>query len=187
MPNMQELYEEYVVKHADSYKSMKICDDYYQKIVEFASQVCARKLSETHHRTDNRSELKRFTTGLVGEAALEGLLGIKIIDWTIGESSFYHHPDIPGYNVGIKTVERNKFPIIFKKNTYPQIICIRSIQTPNAVFVCGLASTSVLNKYQSDDLIVDPYLRARGTKTGFYGFEHLIPINGIADLAEYRK
>ena len=63
-------------------------------------------------------------TGLLGELALEYTLGIKFIDWSIGKSADYHIPDIPGYKVGIKTVEYGKFPIIFKKNYYPQIICV---------------------------------------------------------------
>lgn len=39
-----------------------------------------------------------------------------------------------------------------------------------------MATSNVLNNYQDDDLILDPNLRARGTKTGFYGFEQLVPI-----------
>lgn len=96
-------------------------------------------------------------------------------------------PDIPGYRVGIKTVERDKFPIIFKDNSYPQIICIKSTKYNNLIFVCGLATSNVLNNYQDDDLILDPNLRARGTKTGFYGFEQLVPIKSLNDLSTYKK
>ena len=112
---------------------------------------------------------------------------IHIIDWTIGYSGLYHIPDIPGYRVGIKTVERDKFPIIFKDNSYPQIICIKSTKYNNLIFVCGLATSNVLNNYQDDDLILDPNLRARGTKTGFYGFEQLVPIKSLNDLSTYKK
>ena len=89
--------------------------------------------------------------------------------------------------VGIKTVERDKFPIIFKDNSYPQIICIKSTKYNNLIFVCGLATSNVLNNYQDDDLILDPNLRARGTKTGFYGFEQLVPIKSLNDLSTYKK
>lgn len=121
------------------------------------------------------------------QAALEKLFGIPIINWTIGYSGLYHIPDIPGYRVGIKTVERDKFPIIFKDNSYPQIICIKSTKYNNLIFVCGLATSNVLNNYQDDDLILDPNLRARGTKTGFYGFEQLVPIKSLNDLSTYKK
>jgi len=123
---MSNLFNEMIAKYLDKYTVVDIANDYYEKIVEFAEQVIKKKIVEIHHQVDNHSELKRFTTGLLGEAALEQLFGIKIIDWTIGNSSYYHHPDIPGYRVGIKTVEHGKFPIFFKKNDYPQIICIRS-------------------------------------------------------------
>ena len=119
--------------------------------------------------------------------SLERDRGIPIINWTIGYSGLYHIPDIPGYRVGIKTVERDKFPIIFKDNSYPQIICIKSTKYNNLIFVCGLATSNVLNNYQDDDLILDPNLRARGTKTGFYGFEQLVPIKSLNDLSTYKK
>jgi hypothetical protein len=99
----------------------------------------------------------------------------------------YHQPDIPGYSVGIKTVEQGKFPIIFKKNDYPQIICIRSLKEPNLIYVCGLATKEVLNTYQDTSLILDRNLRARGTKTGFYGFQYLKPIESLKDIEKYKK
>lgn len=40
---------------------------------------------------------------------------------------------------------------------------------------------------RDDDLILDPNLRARGTKTGFYGFEQLVPIKSLSDLSTYKK
>ena len=58
---------------------------------------------------------------------------------------------------------------------------------PNLIFVCGLATTDVLNNYQDDNLIIDPNLRARGTKTGFYGFSELTPIQSIKDLTQYER
>ena len=75
--------------------------------------------------------------------------------------------------------------IIFKDNSYPQIICIKSTKYNNLIFVCGLATSNVLNNYQDDDLILDPNLRARGTKTSFYGFEQLVPIKSILSIMTY--
>lgn len=180
-------YETYVTNYSSNFKRVVIDPKYLEKIKELAEKIVRKKMTESHHLVDHNQEIKRFTTGLMGEAALEKLLGIKIIDWTIGDSAGYHHPDIPGYNVGIKTVEKNKFPVIFKENTYPQIICIRSDKYDDLVFVCGLATPDVLNRYQSDELILDYNLRKRGTKTGFWGFEHLSPVTGLDDLEPYRK
>ena len=163
-------------------------DEAFQKqIYAFVEELVKSKKRELHHKYDNHQEIKRFSTGFLGEAALEKLFNIRIIDWSIDESALYHTPDIPGYSVGIKTVEYGKFPIIFKKNNYPQIICILDNQNRRTVYVCGLGTVDVLNTYQSDDLILDNNLRKRGTKTGFYGFEHLIHISSIQDLESYKK
>lgn len=42
-------------------------------------------------------------TGLLGELALEHILGIKIIDWSIGKSKDYPTPDISDYKVDIES------------------------------------------------------------------------------------
>lgn len=123
---MAYTYEDYVIKYSANFKRVLIDRDYISRIENFVNDIIGAKEKEAHHIIDSSKELKRFMTGFMGEAALEKLFGIPIIDWTIGDSSYYHHPDIPGYNVGIKTVEKGKFPIIFRKNDYPQIICIRS-------------------------------------------------------------
>ena len=184
---MTKSYEDYEVKHAKNFIRVKIDPNYVKKIEEFVTKLVKAKVKELHHQKDCENEIKRFTTGLLGEAALEKLFNIKIIDWTIGYSDLYNIPDIPGYKVGIKTVERNKFPVIFKKNDYPQIICVRSLDFKNLVFVCGLATEDVLNQYQDDELIIDPNLRKKGTKTGFYGFEQLIPVCTLNDILDYKK
>lgn len=168
---MKRNYDECVTKYSDSFVRVVLDPGYVSRIQNFVTELVEAKSKEDHHKIDSNKEVKRFTTGFLGEAALEKLFGIPIIDWTIGYSGLYHIPDIPGYRVGIKTVERDKFPIIFKDNSYPQIICIKSTKYNNLIFVCGLATSNVLNNYQDDDLILDPNLRARGTKTGFYGFE----------------
>ena len=183
-------YEEYVCKYAGNYKGVRIPEDMMRKIEAHALERVNAKLKEQHHKIDSGNELKRQITGLMGEAALEILLGIPIIDWTIGDSTNYNNPDIPGYRVGIKTVEKWKYPVILKKNYYPQIICVRK-QLPDTektgyVFVCGLATPEVLNQYQDDELILSDALRQRGVKTGFYKFEYLKPVRTLADLEPYR-
>lgn len=180
-------YDTYVTNYSGNFKRVVIDSGYLEKIKELAEKIVCKKKTESHHLVDHNQEMKRFTTGLMGEAALEKLLGIRIIDWTIGDSANYHYPDIPGYKVGIKTVEKGKFPIIFKDNWYPQIICIRSDKFDNLVFVCGLATPNVLNECQSEELILDLNLRHRGTKTGFWGFSCLTPIRSLDDLEAYCK
>ena len=180
-------YEEYVSKYSDNFIRIVIDDEYAERIKEFANRIVKKKATEDHHLVDNRQELKRFTTGLMGEAALEKLFNMNIIDWTVGDSKDYHHPDVPGYRVGIKSVEKWKFPIIFKHNWYPQIICIISDNIKNLVFVCGMASPDVLNNYQSDNLVIDKKILERGSKTAFWGFPYLTPVKSLDDISRYKR
>ena len=150
---MKRNYDECVTKYSDSFVRVVLDPGYVSRIQNFVTELVEAKSKEDHHKIDSNKEVKRFTTGFLGEAALEKLFGIPIIDWTIGYSGLYHIPDIPGYRVGIKTVERDKFPIIFKDNSYPQIICIKSTKYNNLIFVCGLATSNVLNNYQDEHYI----------------------------------
>lgn len=118
---MKRNYDECVTKYSDSFVRVVLDPGYVSRIQNFVTELVEAKSKEDHHKIDSNKEVKRFTTGFLGEAALEKLFGIPIIDWTIGYSGLYHIPDIPGYRVGIKTVERDKFPIIFKDNSYPRL------------------------------------------------------------------
>ena len=149
---MKRNYDECVTKYSDSFVRVVLDPGYVSRIQNFVTELVEAKSKEDHHKIDSNKEVKRFTTGFLGEAALEKLFGIPI-----------------------------------KDNSYPQIICIKSTKYNNLIFVCGLATSNVLNNYQDDDLILDPNLRARGTKTGFYGFEQLVPIKSLNDLSTYKK
>ena len=176
------LYEDLVARYSGNFIPVIIPQDTIKRIEWLAGEIIKRKKEEEHHIIDNEKEFKRFVTGLMGEVAVEILLGINIVDWSVGDSKDYDYPDIKGFNIGIKTAERNKFPIIFKKNYYSQIICVRSDKRDDAVFVCGLATPEILNRYQSESLVLSQGLRERGTKTGFYGFCKLKRIERIEDL-----
>lgn len=152
-----------------------LSDDILNKIDVFTDNLIKVKLTEKSHQFDNLNEKKRWTTGLMGEAALEELLGLQFIDWSIGRSLNYNYPDIIGLNLGVKSVEYPNFPVIFKDNTYPQIICIK--MSNRDVLVCGVATVDVLNMCQADSFIKDRNIRNKGTKTCFAGIEHLISIS----------
>lgn len=171
-------YSTCVEPFIQSFQKVVVPQQTTDKIKAFIQQLIAYKQqNEVQHQIDGEREFKRFYTGLLGEAALEIVLGINIIDWTIGNSKQYNVPDIQSLGIGIKTVEYGKFPIIFKQNTYPQIINLKI--SDNEILVAGLADVQTLNLYQSDDLILDPNLRSKGTKTGFYGFNKLTSVGNL--------
>jgi len=152
------------------------------EVTKFVKEVVGEKSKEDHHKRDSGQEEKRWYTGFCGESALEQFLGEEFVDLSVGNSNGYHVSDLSKLNldIGVKTVEKGKFPIIFKKNRTPQIIVIKD---SNSRFtIAGLATPEILNKYQSDELILSPALRARGTKTGFYGFKFLKKFDSISDL-----
>lgn len=152
-----------------------------KKIEDFVERLIEAKMKEHIHMIDNGSEKKRWTTGISGELAVEKLLGIQFFNWSIGRSQDFNASDLSKYglDVGVKTVEYGKFPIIHKKVKRPEIIVVKK---GNRFFVCGLATTRVLEIYQDDELVLSPKLRARNVKTGFYGFEHLIPFHTLTEL-----
>lgn len=178
-------YKTYVLDYKERYKKIIVPEKKVERIKEFVSELIKEKEKEEHHKRDNRSHFKRYFTGTLGEAALEEYLCTEgIIDWTIGDSKKYHKPDLSnlGVRVGIKTVEYGSFPIIFRNSYSPEIINIKV--NDNTVLLCGLATKSVLNKYQSDSFVLDKRILDRGTKTAFYGFEHLKMFDTLDELRE---
>jgi hypothetical protein len=176
-------YQTHIIPFSKEFILVKLEDIDVQKIDAFVNKIIERKKKESHHFIDKNSHYKRYYTGILGELALEKFFGINgIVDWSIGDSKDYHVPDLKklGLNIGIKTVEYGAFPVIFKKNYSNEIILIR--WKDKHVYICGLATQDVLNKFQSEDLILDKKLKIKGTKTGFYGFEHLKKFSSLEEL-----
>ena len=177
MLDLKDLYQQRVASCADKFIKIILNPLELQWILNTANNIVEAKKKETSHKKDGASELKRFVNGLKGEAAVAKHLGMPIINPDVGVSIDFDNPDIPGYNVGIKTVDYGHFPVIPKNNTYPQIICICHPSANGVVYICGLAEVDTLQKYQHDDLLLDPNLKAKGTKTGFWGFSELKDVN----------
>jgi len=167
-------YQECVDAYSDQFETITLDPRFIERLSGWIKNVVNEKEGEAHHKIDSNKEIKRWTTGYLGECAVEEFLGEKFIDWTIGDSRQYHKPDMSsvGIDCGIKTVEYGKFPLIFKTSYHPEFIVIR--KSYDTFWLCGYADPHVLNIYQSDDLVLDEALRQRGTKSAFYGFEHLI-------------
>lgn len=184
MLDTKDLYNQHVIRHVDSFIKVTIPPVEMQWILQTATNIIESKKNEASYKKDGASLLRRYINGLKGEAAVSRYLKIPIINPDVGISIDFDVPDIPGYNVGIKTVEYEHFPIIPKTNTYPQIICICHPSFNNIVYICGIADVNTLQEYQYDDLILDPNLKVKGTKTGFWGFSKLKEVN-LENLKPY--
>ena len=169
-------YNSIIMDCFENFLSVKIPDNQQKKIDNILNELVKQKFKEYGHIIDNRNELKRWRNGLMGEMAVQLFLGIDFLDLSVGYSIDYNHPDIEKFGIGVKTVEWGKFPIINKKNEYPQLfVIINNIR--NIIYICGVATTEVLNTYQDDNLVLDVNLRKKNTKSGFYGFKFLLPLN----------
>ena len=165
--------DEYIVTLSDR----AILDD-------FVRGVMTKKKEEKHHIQDPYNEAKRWRTGMGGELALEIFINKKFADLSIGNSNDYHVPDLSalGLKVGIKTVELGKYPVIFKRSEKPEIIILKL--DSNRYCILGLATVDVLNKYQDNEEILSPSLRARGTKTGFVGLHSVKRFKNYEELVK---
>lgn len=177
-------FREHFDKYKDRYIRLKMTEETKLKIERFVKKIIEAKSQEHIHKIDNGSEIKRWTTGISGELAIEKFLGVSFFDWSIGNSKFYNLPDLKSIDldIGVKTVEFGKFPIIHKEPVRPEIILVKD---GDYIYVLGIASIEVMKKYSDDNLILSPNLRARNVKTGFYGFEHLKQFKSLNDLKMY--
>lgn len=146
---------------------------------EVAEKIAIEKSKEKQYLNDYRKIKERYVTGLKGEIAVLKLLGYNYKDI---DSEAYKTPNkavkdlsrIGYFNTEIKSVEQGKAHVIYKMNKTNQILCVVDNDT---VDVLGIATIDILNKYQDDRLILDSRLRAKNWKTGFCGYEKLIPFN----------
>jgi hypothetical protein len=163
-------FDDIVNPLTDKFIVIQFFEDEITHIRNFAKNIPQQKLKEKHYRIDDDSLEKRFFTGFLGELAVNLLLGNLSLDLTIGDSKDFNVPDLPKLNIGIKTVEWGKFPIVSKNPRNSEII---NIVKGNTVFVCGIATIDNLKKNSSDDLVLSRKLVQRNVKTGFYGFNEL--------------
>jgi len=123
-------------------------------------------------------------SGYLGEFALEDHSGIKFFGESIGSAIVY---DIPYFNRsgiegGVKAVGRGKFPIMRRKNDYPQIMCMADQE--ETIYICGLANVETLNSFRDLESVKDDNTKKRGLKTAFFGFICFVRFETSAGLNE---
>lgn len=163
---------------------VEIEEEKIKKLENFVENIIKQKEEEKHHKIDGKNEYKRFYTGFLGEAALEEVLGIDLIDWSIGKSDEYNIADLHkiGLNVGVKTVESGKHHIIHSKPVRPEIIMFKDKNKNNRVIIMGVATVENMKKNQNRELILSPFLKARKEKTAFCGYKEVKPFKSLKEL-----
>lgn len=177
---MDYLFEAIYESNRENYQSILLPRTLVQQVDAFVRAVVDKKLSESEHKMDYAKTYSRFYTGYIGEGAIELLLGHEFVDWSVGHSSKYSYADLRplGLDIGIKTVEYGKFPLVSKRSRQPQIINVMTKMSE--IVICGFAPIKVIKKYSSDELVLDN--RALDRKTAFYGFHMLEYFENIEDL-----
>lgn len=165
-------FDSKISPYLDNFVKISFTDEELVPLGKFVDKIVEAKLKEDHYKVDSGSLKKRFYTGFLGEMAISLIFEKNTVDWAIGNSKIFNKADLSaiGKNIGIKTVEWGKFPIIHKNPKRPEIINIRE---GNSVYVCGIATIANMESNSSDDLILSDQLRKRNVKTGFFGFEDL--------------
>lgn len=179
---MMNDYEQFVMKYKNRYRRIELPEMLVEQAKFFAEQVVIEKLGEGKGK-DKRNLYQRFLTGSLGELALEEYLGMRgIMDWSIGHSKKYDRPDLEsiGINAGIKTVRHGLFPLVKSEPKYPEIILL--MVNPYHFVLCGVASVQMMKEHSTMELIKDERARAKGTKTGYYGFSELKMFGNYREL-----
>lgn len=176
-------------RNKDKFIDIQVSEEKINKIREFAEKLVEYKTkNENIHCIDGKNEVKRWVNGLMGEAALEQLLGLDIIDYSIGKSKDYNKPDIEQLGMGIKTSQFGQFPLVEKSDAiYPQVICIKDNYVYGLIHICGVAHVDVLNKNKTDDLVFNQDILKAGYKTAFYGYDELGSVENLMVKAEKYK
>lgn len=152
----------------------------YTKIYQHVANLEAAKMEEEAHKRDNKSHFKRHLTGILGEGAVENYLRIPVIDYTISHSKNHKHADLRqhGLDVGIKTIEYSKLPLIEIGAKRPEIILIKKQLEP-VFWICGIYHPGVLRKYSDIGLIWDDQIEG---KTCFYAMDKGRQFKTLEDL-----
>lgn len=165
-------FEECVNPCLDNFVKITFSEEELIPLHNFVDKVVKEKMKEEHYKIDSGSLKKRFFTGFLGEMAISLIFEKNTVDWAIGNSKIFNKADLKaiGRDIGIKTVEWGKFPIVHKNPKRPEIINLRK---ENTIYVCGIATPENMLKNSTDDLVISEDLRKRNVKTGFYGFSDL--------------
>ena len=189
-----DMYNEYVepiINNPSRYIEITIPQEKINRIKEFCKEVVEAKKGEKLHKIDSDSEYQRFYSGTLGEAAVEELLGVNIINWKVGKSSFFNVADLSsiGLDIGIKTVKQREgsFPQINIPVKRPEIIVIRPKNemgkiSDNTVRIMGVASVEVLSKYTDKRLRYGSLNNPKRPKWGFYKFDDIQRFETLEEL-----
>ena len=167
-----------------------LSENYVAKATKWAQDVHVDKIRRGDDRAgDMGTFVRRETTGKYAEMALEQFLSTEFVDWSIGDSRKFNTPDLQpiGLRCGVKACSIMKgssnVPLVPIMPSYPEVIVVvRPTQSQVNTYICGVATREVMMRHSNMTLIRSSNVRNLGKKTGFYGFDHLIPFTSLTEL-----
>lgn len=181
----------------DTFTKIRVPDGLYEEILhDFLPRWAKAKMKESRFQMDHGQLVERGQTGFLGEAAIEVLLDTPVLDrdrdgkLLVRDSRDFHTSDLctTGLDVGVKTVEWGKFPVVKRNVRRPQMISFRTGK--RSFLVGGFASMKVLREHQTSVYVLNEALRNKRMnngqieKTCFWGFHQLIQIRSLKELRD---
>ena len=180
-------WDDLFCKQKDSYIEVKLTHAEKQMLSQTAQKMAAKENTEFVYSLDNWGISARWFVGLVGEYAVSKVL----LDWGLidkmptfnlqqGFSSIYDTADLLkcGFNLGCKTSTIGRVIKVKENCKYSEVVCVYD-KYQNVCYVCGIATSEVLDRYADIDLIEDEVIRRKSgtvaSKVGFDRFDKLIP------------
>jgi hypothetical protein len=168
------------------------------KVTEWAGRVYDWKVEHNDRKGDIGLKdifVKRETSGRLGEMGLERFLDVEFCDWSIGSEKDNSKPDLNPIKIrcGVKSssilVKNPNVPLVKIYPSYPEIIVVLRpnlyhYEFGDLVSICGFATKEVMMRNSHMNLIRSKSIRDKGWKTGFHGFEHLLPFSNLKELKE---
>jgi hypothetical protein len=166
-----------------------LSEAHIQRATKWAQDVYVDKIRRGERASDMGSFVRRETTGRYAEMAMEQLLGVEFVDWSIGDSACHNAPDLQpiGLRCGVKACsimpDSSNVPLVPIFPSYPEVITVvRPSLTQVDVSICGVATREVMMRHSHVSLIRSSSVKSIGKKTGFHGFDHLIPFTSLTEL-----
>lgn len=182
-------------------KRIEVNEEKYKLICNFGEEYVKDKGNVPHYAKDPNEFVPRVIGGHMGEAAMEDLLEIEIVNT---DPTFSYDKNVPdlhnaGIITGVKTHKKPNPPLLNfvsdnfynsltdekkKDHRYPQVILSWDISQPRVFYMLGVFAPSVLfhKDYLAWDLIWDPKLAARRAKVPFIGVDRGIQFDTVEEL-----
>ena len=181
----------------DTFVKVHVPRSLYDEILhDFLPRWAKAKMKESRFKMDHGRLMERGLTGFLGEAAIEVLLDTPVLDrdrdgrLLVRDSRDFYTSDLctTGLDVGVKTVEWGKFPVIKRNVRRPQMINFRIDAL--TFLVGGFASMKVLREHQTSVYVINEALRNKRMnngqieKTCFWGFHQLQQVRSLKELRD---